>query len=101
MPTTPPSLDPTSPLDLRDIPCRVKHAQILQRWLDLPVGGQFVFVNDHEPEPLHRQFRVAFPDAIAWQCGQLGPEEFHVRLSKLRSVPAPTSLPRPMAPCAG
>ncbi len=72
--------------DVREIPGRVKHAQILQRWRDLPVGGYFVLLNDHDPVPLRRQFEAEFKDAFSWEHLQRGPEEFRVKISKLRAV---------------
>ena len=49
--------------DVREIPCRVKHAQIFQHWADLPVGQHFILINDHDPVPLWYQFTAQFPGA--------------------------------------
>ncbi len=76
--------------DVRTIPCRIKHGQIVQRWLDLPVGAHFVLVNDHDPVPLRYQFEAEFPDAVSWEYLRRGPEEFHVRITKRATVAAPT-----------
>lgn len=84
--------------DVRDIPCRVKHAQIIQRWSDLSVGQHFVLVNDHDPIPLWYQFCALFPDAFDWEYLQRGPEEFHVKITKLRAAPVPDTLPWPVLP---
>jgi uncharacterized protein (DUF2249 family) len=97
MNTTQPSLDPSSHFDVRSIPCRVKHAQIFLRWLDLPVGGYFVLINDHDPVPLYYQFNAEFPGAYEWEYLQRGPEEFHVRITKLAPVSAPRTLAGPPA----
>ena len=83
----------TEPIDLtrfdvREIPCRVKHAQIFQRWFDLPVGQCFVLVNDHDPIPLYYQFAAQFPDAFEWEYLLRGPEEFHVRITKTQAIAA-------------
>ncbi|MBP6508905.1 MAG: DUF2249 domain-containing protein, partial [Opitutaceae bacterium] len=52
-PTSPAAAnDPAVVFDVRPIPGRVKHAQIFQRWFDLPVGQFFVLLNDHDPVPL-------------------------------------------------
>ena len=37
--------------DVREIPCQIKHPQIMQRFFGLPVGAFFVLVNDHDPVP--------------------------------------------------
>src|SRR3569832_2236948 len=81
--------------DVREIPCRIKHGQIFQRWLDLPVGSHFVLVNDHDPVPLYYQFDAMFPEAFTWEYLLQGPEEFHVKITKLRAITAPATAPVP------
>ena len=85
--------------DVREIPCRVKHGQIFQRWLDLPVGQFFILVNDHDPVPLYYQFAAQFPGAFTWEYVLRGPDEFQVRITKLSATPAPEAAPA--SPCAG
>jgi len=94
--------EPTDPtlLDAREIPGRVKHARIFQRWLDLPVGHHFVLLNDHDPVPLRYQFAAEFPEAFSWQYLETGPDVFRVKITKLRAVSAPTPTPQPPAPPA-
>ncbi len=72
--------------DVREIPCRVKHAQILQRWTDLPVQGFFVLVNDHDPVPLYYQFQALYGAAFDWEYLERGPEVYQVRITKLAQV---------------
>lgn len=72
--------------DVRPIPCRIKHGQIFQRWLDLPVGRHFVLLNDHDPVPLRYQFEAEFPGAVGWEYLERGPEEFRVKITKLRAT---------------
>jgi len=80
--------------DVRSIPGRVKHAQIFQRWLDLPVGRHFILLNDHDPVPLYYQFSAEFPDAFSWVYRERGPEEFRVEITKLKAVEKrPANLP--------
>jgi uncharacterized protein (DUF2249 family) len=69
--------------DVRPIPSRVKHAQILQRWSDLPVGQFFILLNDHDPVPLRYQFEAEFANAFAWDYLERGPEVFRVKITKL------------------
>ena len=69
--------------DVRAIPCRAKHAQIFQRWADLPVGGHFVLINDHDPVPLYYQFEALFRGAFTWEYLVDGPTEFHVKITRL------------------
>lgn len=81
--------------DVREISCRVKHGQIFQRWLDLPVGDHFILVNDHDPVPLYYQFAAQFPGAFTWEYVLRGPDEFQVRITKLSAVEAPAAIPQP------
>ena len=85
--------------DVRQLPGRTKHAQIFQRWLDLAVGEHFVLLNDHDPVPLRYQFEAEFPSAFSWEYLEKGPEEFRVKITKLRPIsrgPAETRAPRPV-----
>lgn len=93
----------TDPIDLtrfdvRDIPCRVKHAQIFQRWADLAIGQHFILINDHDPVPLWYQFAAQFPGAYDWEYLRRGPDEFQVKISKLRAVTMPAVMAPPPVP---
>lgn len=79
--------------DVRPIPGRVKHAQIFQRWSDLPVNGYFVLLNDHDPVPLYYQFNAEFPEAFSWEYLERGPEEYRVKITKLKAVTGSTPTP--------
>lgn len=84
-------------LSLLGIPCREKHALIFARWDALPVGGHFVIVNDHDPEPLYYQFAARFPGAFEWTYLVAGPEEFHIRIKRTSAVPTrPPVVPPPV-----
>lgn len=87
-----PSIDDTV-FDVREIPCRIKHGQIFQRWLDLPVGSHFILVNDHDPVPLYYQFAAQFEGAFNWEYELRGPEEFRVRITKVAQISVPNSTP--------
>lgn len=95
MNTTTTEIDLTH-FDVRSIPCRVKHAQIIQRWIELPVGAHFVLINDHDPVPLYYQFATIFPGEFTWEHLLAGPEIFHVKISRVAAgkggaVPEPPS----------
>ena len=81
-----PAADASAVFDVRPIPGRVKHAQIFQRWFDLSVGQHFVLLNDHDPVPLYYQFEAEYAGAFAWEYLERGPEEFRVKITKLRAV---------------
>jgi uncharacterized protein (DUF2249 family) len=76
--------------DVRSIPCRVKHAQIFQRWFDLPVGNHFVLLNDHDPIPLRYQFEAEFGGAFTWEYLERGPVDFRVKITKTAIVAVPS-----------
>lgn len=86
--------------DVRAIPGRVKHAQIFQRWSDLQVGQFFILLNDHDPVPLRYQFEGEFANAYSWEYLERGPEEFRVKITKLKPT-APASFAAPAARPAG
>lgn len=84
-------------MDGRLIPCSIKHGLIIKQWLDLPVGGHFILLNDHDPVPLYYQFAAQWPNAFRWQHLVKGPEEFRVKITKLKSI-APVG---EVAECSG
>ncbi|HVU27131.1 MAG TPA: DUF2249 domain-containing protein [Verrucomicrobiae bacterium] len=72
-------------MDVRPIPCSIKHGQIIQKWLDLAVGDYFVLLNDHDPVPLYYQFAAEWPQAFSWEHFKRGPDEFLVKVTKQKS----------------
>ena len=76
-------------MDVRPIPCSIKHGLILKTWRELPVGDHFILLNDHDPVPLRYQFEAEFPDTFTWDYLERGPEDFRVKLTKLQELPAP------------
>jgi uncharacterized protein (DUF2249 family) len=82
--TTLPETDPSKLMDVRPIPCSVKHGQILQRWHELPAGDHFVLLNDHDPIPLRYQFEAQFPGEFTWEHLERGPGEFRVKITRLK-----------------
>ncbi len=76
-------------MDVRPIPCSVKHGLIIRTWLELPVGGHFILLNDHDPVPLHYQFAAQWPDTFTWQHLVKGPDEFRVKITKLKPLGEP------------
>jgi uncharacterized protein (DUF2249 family) len=85
-------------MDVRAIPCSVKHGLIIQTWLQLPVGDHFILFNDHDPAPLRYQFAAQWPDTFAWEHLVNIPGEARVKITKLKSLAAPAS---PVAECCG
>jgi uncharacterized protein (DUF2249 family) len=79
--------------DVREIPCRVKHAQIFQRWSELPVGRHFVLINDHDPVPLYYQLAAQFEGEFTWEYLVRGPEEFQVKITRIAAAAKPVAVP--------
>jgi len=73
-------------MDMRPIPCSIKHGLIIRTWLELPVGDHFVLLNDHDPVPLYYQFAAQWPQAFTWEHLVKGPDEFRVKITKVRAV---------------
>jgi len=79
-------IGPDRVMDVRAIPCSVKHGLIIQTWLELLVGGHFILLNDHDPVPLYDQFSAQWPGAFHWERLVKGPEEVRVKITKLKAV---------------
>jgi uncharacterized protein (DUF2249 family) len=95
--TTPNLIDSDKVMDVRPIPCSVKHGLIIKNWLELAVGDHFILLNDHDPVPLFYQFSAQWPGAFAWQHLVKGTEEFRVKITKLKPTVAPVTVPE----CSG
>lgn len=81
-----PLLDENKVMDVRPIPCSIKHGLILKTWQDLPVGDFFILLNDHDPVPLWYQFQAEWPGAFQWDYVERGPEDFRVKITKVRGT---------------
>ena len=90
-------IGPDKVMDVRPIPCSIKHGLIIRTWLELPVGDHFVLLNDHDPVPLYYQFAAQWPGAFTWQHLVKGPDEYRVKITKLQ----PTSSPTAVSECCG
>jgi uncharacterized protein (DUF2249 family) len=82
--STKPVIGPDKVMDVRPIPCSIKHGMILQLWRELQVGDHFILLNDHDPVPLRYQFNAEFPGACSWEYLQKGPEDFRVKITKTK-----------------
>ena len=76
-------------MDVRSIPCSVKHGLITQTWLELPVGDHFILFNDHDPVPLRYQFTAQWPNTFLWEHLVNLPEEVRVKITKLKPLAEP------------
>lgn len=73
-------------MDVRPIPCSIKHGLIIQTWLALPVGDHFILLNDHDPVPLFYQFSAQWPAAFTWEHLVKEPNEVRVKITKVRAI---------------
>ena len=89
---TPNLIGPDKVMDVRPIPCSVKHGLIIKTWLELPVGDHFILLNDHDPVPLYYQFSAEWPGAFTWEHLVKGPNEFRVKIQKLKSTAKPSDV---------
>jgi len=78
-------------LDVREIPCSIKHGLILRTFLELQVGEHFILVNGHDPVPLFYQFSAEWPDTFTWEHLMKQPEEVRVKITKLKATVAKTT----------
>lgn len=79
-------LDANKVMDVRPIPCSIKHGLILKTWSELPVGDHFILLNDHDPVPLRYQFAAEFGNAFTWEYLEKGPADFRVKISKVAEL---------------
>ena len=84
-------IGPDKVMDVRPIPCSIKHGLIIRTWLDLPVGDHFILLNDHDPVPLYYQFAAQWRDAFMWEHLVKGPGEFRVKITKVKSLTTATA----------
>lgn len=79
-------IGPDRVMDVRPIPCSIKHGLIIKNWLELAVGDHFILLNDHDPVPLYYQFSAEWPGAFTWEHLRKGPGEFRVKIKKLKAT---------------
>jgi len=83
-------------MDVRAIPCAIKHGLILRTWQELSVGDHFILRNDHDPVRMQNQFAAQWPGTFTWEHLVQGPDEFRIKITKLKllgepAVPVTTS----------
>jgi len=69
-------------IDVRTIAAHERHELIFSSFKGLPQGGALELVNDHDPAPLHRQFKSNFHGLFTWDYLEQGPELWRVRIGK-------------------
>ena len=79
-------IGPDRVMDVRAIPCSIKHGLIIRTFLELPVGDYFILVNGHDPVPLYYQFSAEWPETFTWEHLAPGPDEVRVKITKVRQT---------------
>ncbi|MGI8459711.1 MAG: DUF2249 domain-containing protein [Propionibacteriaceae bacterium] len=76
-------------LDVRGMRKPDKHPTIFATYTDLPVGGAFVVVNDHDPQHLHEEFEADHPGSYDWEYLNREMRDWRIKITKLASTPLP------------
>jgi uncharacterized protein (DUF2249 family)/quercetin dioxygenase-like cupin family protein len=97
MTDTPAETVGTELLDVRGMRKPDKHPTIFAAFRDLPVGGSFVLVNDHDPVHLHDEFEAELPGAYSWEYVNKEIRDFRIRIGRVTS----TALPRVVTSTTG
>lgn len=84
-------IGPDKVMDVRPIPCSIKHGLIIRNWLQLAVGDHFILLNDHDPVPLFYQFSAQWPGTFTWEHLVKGPAEYRVKITKLQPTLTPVA----------
>jgi uncharacterized protein (DUF2249 family)/quercetin dioxygenase-like cupin family protein len=79
-------------LDVRPLHKPDKYPTIFATYADLPVGGSFVLVNNHDPKHLHEEFEADHAGSYGWEYLEKGPTVWRIRISKLTTTPLPRVL---------
>lgn len=86
-------LSPGGVLDVRELPCHIKHPLILRTSLALPVGGNFILLNSHHPRKLIEQLDVEWPETFAIETLPEQPDGCRVKIIKLKVAAEKAELP--------
>ncbi|MCO5102063.1 MAG: DUF2249 domain-containing protein [Burkholderiaceae bacterium] len=71
-----------STIDVRTIAPHERHSLIFSSFNALPQGAALELVNDHDPAPLHRQFKSNLHGLFTWDYLEQGPALWRVRIGK-------------------
>jgi uncharacterized protein (DUF2249 family) len=88
MDTTQIVIGPDRMLDVRHVPCSIKHDFIVKTFCELPAGEFFILRNGHDPVPLRYQFDAEFPGTFSWEYVHQLPGDVAVKISKVPTITA-------------
>ncbi|MCL4773097.1 MAG: DUF2249 domain-containing protein [Burkholderiaceae bacterium] len=69
-------------IDVRTIAPGERHDRIFSAFKALPQGGALELMNDHDPQPLYRQFKSNFHGLFTWDYLEQGPDLWRVRIGR-------------------
>lgn len=72
-------------LDVRVYVPIERHRMLLKMFAELPVGGTFRFINDHDPLPLYYEFRSIHGDVVGWEYLTRGGINWQVEVTRLEA----------------
>ncbi|GAA4486643.1 hypothetical protein GCM10023191_013280 [Actinoallomurus oryzae] len=84
--------EPEQELDVRPLRKPDKHPTIFAAYAELPVGGSFVLVNDHDPKHLREEFETDHAGGFGWEYLNREPRDWRIRITKLVGTPLPRIL---------
>jgi uncharacterized protein (DUF2249 family) len=79
-------IGPDRIMDVREIPCSIKHGLIVRTCAELPVGGYFILLNGRDPVHMHEEISARWPGAFGWEYLVQEPDEVRVKITKLNAV---------------
>jgi uncharacterized protein (DUF2249 family) len=79
-------------LDVRALPKPGKHPAIFAAYAELPAGGSFVLVNDHDPKHLREEFEADHGGSFGWEYLAREARNWRIKITKLTSTPLPQVL---------
>ena len=86
-------VSPETPvLDVRGMRKPDKHPAIFRTYAELPVGGAFTLVNDHDPKHLRDEFEEEYGGGYGWEYLEREPRNWRIRITKAAAAPLPRVL---------
>lgn len=83
---------PVQELDVRPMRKPDKHPTIFATYTELPVGGSFVLINDHDPKHLRDEFEADHAGSYEWEYLNTEPRDWRIKITKLTAAPLPRIL---------
>ena len=79
-------------VDVRGLRKPAKHPTIFAAYRDLPVGGSFVLINDHDPKHLRDEFEADHAGSYRWDYLHRERGDWRIAITKLAATAVPRVL---------